>query len=97
MKIIIKITLCFLLSISINLSAQRVKDNYAGSSLLSSGKWFKIAVTGDGVYRLDYSKLRQLGLSNPSFPRIFGNNWGQLSYYNDDPKSAGTSNLNLGK
>ena len=86
MKIIIKITLCFLLSISINLSAQRVKDNYAGSSLLSSGKWFKIAVTGDGVYRLDYSKLRQLGLSNPSFPRIFGNNWGQLSYYNNDPK-----------
>ena len=26
------------------------------------------------------------GTANPSNPRIFGNNSGQLSYYNDDPK-----------
>ena len=32
------------------------------------------------------SKLKQIGLENPSNPRIFGNNFGQLSYYNDDPK-----------
>ena len=28
----------------------------------------------------------QMGLENPSFPVIYGNNPGQLSYYNDDPK-----------
>ena len=28
--------------------------------------------------------IKQLGLENPSDPRIFGNNYGQLSFYNDD-------------
>ena len=61
-------------------------ESYASSSVLASGKWFKIAVTGDGIYRIDYSTIRQLGLTYPSNPRIYGNNFGQLSYYNDDPK-----------
>jgi len=58
-------------------------EDYSPSSVLSSGKWFKIAVTEDGIYRIDFAKLKQLGLENPSNPRIFANNTGQLSYYND--------------
>jgi hypothetical protein len=58
----------------------------AESSVLSKGKWFKIAVTEDGIYRIDYSRLRQLGIDNPSNPRIFGNNAGQLSYFNSEAK-----------
>jgi hypothetical protein len=58
-------------------------ENYSSSSVLSSGKWFKIAVTEDGIYRIDYASLKQLGLEYPSNPRIFGNNNGQLSYYNN--------------
>lgn len=61
------------------------QKEYAASSVLSSGQWFRIAVRENGIYRIDFSKLRQLGLTNPSNPRIFGNNSGQLSYYNDDP------------
>jgi hypothetical protein len=61
-------------------------NEYSSNSVLADGQWFKIAVTGDGIYRIDYSKLKQLGLLNPSNPRIFGNNFGQLSYYNNDPK-----------
>jgi hypothetical protein len=53
------------------------------SSVLSEGIWFKVAVTADGVYRLDFSSLKQKGLENPSDPHIFCNNSGQLSYYND--------------
>ena len=60
-------------------------EDYSSSSVLSSGKWFKIAVTEDGIYRIDYSRLKQLGLEYPSNPMIFGNNNGQLSYYNDGP------------
>lgn len=75
--------LLFLLPNTGHISAQNPKDNYSSSSVLSSGKWFKIAVTSDGIYRIDYSKLRQLGLENPSNPMIFGNNYGELSYYND--------------
>ena len=78
----LKILTVFLLLLKINLSGQVP----AASSVLSKGRWFKIAVTRDGIYRIDYSELRQMGLDNPSCPMIYGNNSGQLSYYNDDPK-----------
>lgn len=72
----------FLLLLQNSLTAQIPVE----SSVLSKGKWFKIAVTEDGIYRIDYSRLRQMGLDNPSNPLIYGNNTGQLSYFNDDPK-----------
>lgn len=78
--------LVLLMPVSGILYAQRTKDSYSSSSVLSSGLWFKIAITSDGVYKIDYSKLKQLGLTNPAGPKIYGNNSGQLSYYNDDPK-----------
>jgi hypothetical protein len=68
------------------LCPQSTKDNYSSSSVLSSGQWFRMAVLQDGIYRIDYSKLKQLGLLNASGPRIYTNNFGQLSYYNDPPK-----------
>lgn len=75
-----------MLFISVNIYGQNPKDSYSPGSKLSSGSWFRIAVTTDGIYRIDYSKLKQLGLGSPSNPRIFGNNYGQLSYFNNDPK-----------
>lgn len=60
-----------------------ISQEYASSSVLSSGLWFRISVTEDNIYRIDYSTLKALGLENPSNPRIFANNTGQLSYYND--------------
>jgi len=86
MNKIIRILPFFLLIFTINLHGQITGDNYASSSVLSSGKWYRIAVPSDGIYRIDYSRLKQLGLNNPSNPRIFGNNFGQLSYYNNDPR-----------
>lgn len=80
------ISLILLLVLKVDLCAQSAKDNYSSSSVLSSGKWFKIAVLRDGIYRIDYSKLTQIGLTNPSNPKIYANNFGQLSFYNDDPK-----------
>ena len=71
-----------LLLLQFSLSAQTPAE----SSVLSKGKWFKIAVTEDGIYRIDYSRLRQMGIDNPSNPRIFGNNPGQISYYNNETK-----------
>lgn len=66
------------------LKSQEIRGGYAESSVLSSGKWFRMAVTTDAVYRIDYSTIRSIGLDNPTNPRIYGNNCGQLSYYNDD-------------
>jgi len=84
-----------LLLLSANIYAQNSKDSYSSTSKLSEGIWFKIAITSDGIYRIDYSKLKQLGLENPSNPRIFGNNSGQLSYYNDAPKPDDLKELSI--
>jgi len=85
----------FLLLLTSDLFAQNSKDSYSVTSRLSSGTWFRIAVTSDGLYRIDYSKLRQLGLEYPSNPKIFGNNFGQLSYYNDAPKPDDLKELSI--
>ena len=85
----------FLVLLPINLYAQKGKDSYSSSSVLSSGKWFRIAVTEDGIYRIDFAKLKQLGLMNPSEPRIFCNNFGQLSYYNDAPRPDDLKELSV--
>ncbi|MFN2336494.1 MAG: hypothetical protein ABR560_05945, partial [Bacteroidales bacterium] len=41
-------------------------QDYVPSSVLSKGIWMKIAVTEAGIYRLDYSKIREMGITNPS-------------------------------
>ena len=87
----LKILTVFLLLLQINLSGQVT----AGSSVLSKGKWFRIAVTEDGIYRIDYSRLKQLGLEHPSNPIIYGNNQGQLSYYNDATATDDLKELSL--
>lgn len=56
--------------------------NYAPSSVLNSGKWFKLGVPKGGVYKLDYTFLKNLGLNvdvlQPSNIRIFGHRAGML-------------------
>ncbi len=56
---------------------------YAASSVLAGGKWSKIAVTEEGICRLDYSRLREMGITDPSTAVLYGNNRGQLSFMND--------------
>jgi hypothetical protein len=87
----LKILAVFQLLLQINLSGQIAVE----TSVLSKGKWFRIAVTEDGIYRLDYSRLKQLGLEDPSNPLIYGNNSGQLSYYNNDPKPDDLKELSI--
>ncbi len=60
---------------------------YAQNSILATGDWFKIAVSADGVYKMNYSFLKKLGLKldsslNPKSIRLFGNGGGQLPYAN---------------
>ncbi len=59
-------------------------QGFAHESALRSGLWKKIMVTSEGVYRISWSKLAELGFSDPAAVKIYGNNAGQLSYYNDD-------------
>lgn len=58
-------------------------QDYAPSSVLRSGTWMKIAITGPGIYRLDWSAIRAMGITNPSTAVLYGNNTGQLSFFNN--------------
>ena len=45
--------------------------SYAGSSVLSNGKWVKIRVSESGVCRMSFSDLRKAGI-DPQLVRVYG-------------------------
>lgn len=55
---------------------------YVSNSVLSSGKWYKFGVPQAGIYKLDYTFLKSLGMNpdgiNPANLRIFGHRGGML-------------------
>lgn len=51
---------------------------YAASSCLSGGHWVKVKITEDGIYKITYSQLVSMGISDPSHPRVFGNGGNML-------------------
>lgn len=55
---------------------------YVANSILSTGKWYKFGVPKSDVYKLDYTFLKNLGISvqniNPQNIRIFGHRSGML-------------------
>lgn len=56
--------------------------SYKNASVLSSGSWFKLAVEGPGVYKIDIAFLNKLGVQtdglSSSSIRLFGNATGML-------------------
>lgn len=61
-------------------------SSFTGSSVLASGKWYKIGVTQNGVYRMDKAFLASLGLDvsgvDPRNIRVYGNGGKMLSEKN---------------
>lgn len=56
----------------------------AGISVLSSGKWYKIKILHDGVYKLTFEDLKNMGFTNPSAVRVFGNGGTMLPMMNSE-------------
>ena len=56
-----------------------ITDRYAEASVLSEGKWVKIAVSGTGVYRISHSELRSMGFFNPARVRLYGHGGQMMS------------------
>lgn len=73
------LSLYFLASIAL------FSQDYAVSSVLSEGTWHKIKIVNEGIYRISFEDLAQLGLAAGSEVALYSNNFGLLSYYNDDP------------
>lgn len=47
-------------------------ERYTKNSVLAQGKWVKISITQDGMYRLTRSALSKMGFSNPDNVRLYG-------------------------
>jgi hypothetical protein len=61
------------------------------TSVLSSGKWFKIGIAKDGVYKMDFSFLKSLGIImstlDPRNIRVYGSGGGMLPFANNIPRN----------
>lgn len=64
--------------------------SYAPHSVLSSGNWFRMAVSGPGVYKMDLAFLSKLGINTSNLPsssiRLFGNGGFMLPEAASGPK-----------
>ncbi len=59
--------------------AASTAERYTRNSVLSSGKWVKISVTEDGIYRLTASALKKMGFTNPANVHVYGYGGHRLS------------------
>ncbi len=64
--------------------------SYVSNSVLSSGNWYKIAITKNGIYKIDANLLKALGINidslDPRTIKVFGNGGRILSEKNADFK-----------
>ncbi|MCD7722121.1 MAG: type IX secretion system sortase PorU [Prevotellaceae bacterium] len=54
------------------IAAAETAERYTRSSVLSEGKWAKISVEEEGVYRLTNSALKTMGFSDPLKVHLYG-------------------------
>ena len=63
------------------------------SSVLSTGKWYKVAVEKNGVYKISYNDFKKMGFDagsiDPRKIKIFGNEGGMLPQANATPRPDG--------
>ena len=65
--------LCVLLFVfGLLTSAWADSSRYASESVLNSGKWVKIQVAEDGIYKLTAADLKKMGFSNLDKVAVYG-------------------------
>ncbi|MDF1672224.1 MAG: type IX secretion system sortase PorU [Vicingaceae bacterium] len=78
--------------IKVTTSSSRFKvsknNSFNSNSVLSSGDWYKFAVLNEGVYKIDYNLLKQMGIDvdnvNPNDFKLYGNGGKMLPALNSD-------------
>ncbi len=62
------------------------KQSFVSASILSTGTWYRIGVTSDGVYKMNYRYLKSLGIDmktlDPRNLKLYGNGGGMLPFQN---------------
>lgn len=64
--------------------------SFANHSVLASGSWYKLGVSGNGIYKLGYTELQSMGVAvdqiDPRNIAIFGQGGKPLPEYNSLPR-----------
>lgn len=50
----------------------KAADRYVAHSVLQTGRWVKVSITSDGMYRLTRKALKKMGFSNPDKVHLYG-------------------------
>ncbi|HVD97523.1 MAG TPA: type IX secretion system sortase PorU [Cytophagaceae bacterium] len=62
----------------------------SGVSVLATGTWYQIAVSGNGMYKIDYNTLKSIGINpdqiDPRYLKIYGNGGGMLPQANSSAR-----------
>ena len=74
------------------------KMNAASNSVLSSGTWYKLQISGDGMYKIDATYLAALGIDRTGIPsirdiKIYGGNGVTLPADLTQPRAADLTQL----
>jgi hypothetical protein len=85
-----------LITVEGNLTVRNIpkltQKSFAANSVLEqgNGKWYKIGIPQDGMYKIDRDYLQNLGVNisnlNPNIINIYGNAQGMLSEFNGAPR-----------
>lgn len=59
------------------------QERYTRTSVLAEGRWVKISITADGMYRLTRSALKGMGFANPDNVRLYGHGGHRLAEVSD--------------
>lgn len=59
------------------------QEEAMASSVLDQGQWIKLRIEKEGIYRMDYSRLEDLGMRDASSLALYGNSSGLLDIAND--------------
>ncbi|MBS3807710.1 MAG: type IX secretion system sortase PorU [Bacteroidales bacterium] len=59
------------------------QEEAVASSVLDQGQWIKLRIDKEGIYRIDYSTLEDLGMRDASSLALYGNSSGLLDIAND--------------
>ena len=62
----------FFLSVQLSFADPVAGDRYASSSKLKEGKWIKLQVDNNAIYKLTYEDIRGMGIDDPSKVNIYG-------------------------
>lgn len=61
-----------LATVAVASGAMAVSPVFAPKSVLSEGRWVKVAIGKSGVYEISYDELSQMGFSNPARVSLYG-------------------------